>query len=42
MVHRNYTAGCLKLTTDLKECLDDVEVVFSAVDPPPDEDGNAD
>ena len=42
MVHRKYTAGCLKLTTDLKECLDDVEVVFSAVDPPPDEDGNAD
>ena len=30
MVHRNYTAGRLKFTTDLKECLDDVEVVFSA------------
>lgn len=42
MVHRNYTAGRLKFTTDLEECLDDVEVVFSAVDPPPDEDGNAD
>ena len=42
MVHRNYTAGRLKFTTDLKECLDDVEVVFSAVGTPPDEDGSAD
>ena len=42
MVHRNYTAGRLKFTTDLKECLDEVEVVFSAVGTPPDEDGNAD
>ncbi len=31
MVLRNYKAGRLKFTTDLKEVLDDVEVVFSAV-----------
>ena len=31
MVHRNYAAGRLKFTTDLQECLDDVEAVFSAV-----------
>ena len=42
MVHRNYTAGRLKFTTDLKECLDEVEVIFSAVGTPPDEDGSAD
>lgn len=42
MVHRNYKAGRLKFTTNLKECLDDVEVVFSAVGTPPDEDGSAD
>lgn len=42
MVHRNYTAGRLKFTTDLTECLDEVEVVFSAVGTPPDEDGSAD
>ncbi|SFT01724.1 UDPglucose 6-dehydrogenase [Porphyromonadaceae bacterium NLAE-zl-C104] len=42
MVHRNYKAGRLKFTTDLKECLDDVEIVFSAVGTPPDEDGSAD
>lgn len=42
MVLRNYKAGRLKFTTDLKEVLDDVEVVFSAVGTPPDEDGSAD
>ena len=42
MVHRNFNAGRLKFSTDLKECLDDVEVVFSAVGTPPDEDGSAD
>lgn len=42
MVHRNYNAGRLKFTTDLSECLDEVEVVFSAVGTPPDEDGSAD
>lgn len=42
MVHRNYQAGRLKFSTDLTECLDEVEVVFSAVGTPPDEDGSAD
>lgn len=42
MVHRNYNAGRLKFTTFLASCLDDVEVVFSAVGTPPDEDGSAD
>lgn len=42
MVHHNYQAGRLKFSTDLAECLDEVEVVFSAVGTPPDEDGSAD
>ena len=42
MVHRNYQAGRLKFSTDLAECLDEVEVVFNAVGTPPDEDGSAD
>ncbi len=42
MVLRNVTAGRLKFTTDLCSILDDVEVVFSAVGTPPDEDGSAD
>ncbi|MCS2284068.1 UDP-glucose/GDP-mannose dehydrogenase family protein [Bacteroides fragilis] len=42
MVYRNYNAGRLKFTTSLASCLDDVEVVFSAVGTPPDEDGSAD
>lgn len=42
MVTRNYREGLLNFTTDLKTCLDNVEVVFSAVGTPPDEDGSAD
>lgn len=42
MIHRNYDAGRLKFTTSLVSCLDDVEVIFSAVGTPPDEDGSAD
>lgn len=42
MVSRNRSAGRLHFTTDLRTCLDDVEVVFSAVGTPPDEDGSAD
>ena len=42
LVHKNYEAGRLHFTTDLCEVLDDVEVVFSAVGTPPDEDGSAD
>ena len=42
LVKRNAEAGRLKFTTDLTTCIDDVEVVFSAVGTPPDEDGSAD
>ena len=42
LVSRNVKEGRLHFTTDLKECLDEVEVVFSAVGTPPDEDGSAD
>lgn len=42
MVLRNQREGRLRFTTDLKSCLNDVEVVFSAVGTPPDEDGSAD
>lgn len=42
MVLRNQKADRLHFTTDLTECLDEVEVVFSAVGTPPDEDGSAD
>lgn len=42
LVKRNVEFERLKFTTDLTEVLDDVEVVFSAVGTPPDEDGSAD
>lgn len=42
MVLRNHTEGRLNFTTDLTTCLDDVDIVFSAVGTPPDEDGSAD
>ena len=42
MVHRNQQAGRLHFTTDLTDCLNEVEVLFSAVGTPPDEDGSAD
>ena len=42
LVKRNAEFGRLNFTTDLTEVLDDVEVVFSAVGTPPDEDGSAD
>lgn len=42
LVLRNYKSGRLKFTTSLVQCLDDVDVVFSAVGTPPDEDGSAD
>ncbi len=42
LVKRNVKDGRLQFTTDLTSCLDDVEVVFSAVGTPPDEDGSAD
>ena len=42
LVKRNVGFERLKFTTELTEVLDDVEVVFSAVGTPPDEDGSAD
>lgn len=42
LVKKNVAAGRLKFTTDLSEVLDDVQIVFSAVGTPPDEDGSAD
>ena len=42
LVKRNVGFDRLRFTTDLTSVLDDVEVVFSAVGTPPDEDGSAD
>ena len=42
MVKKNVKAKRLKFETDLTKVLDDVDVVFSAVGTPPDEDGSAD
>ena len=42
MVKRNVASNNLHFTTKLEDCLDDVEIVFSAVGTPPDEDGSAD
>ncbi len=42
LVKKNFSAGRLKFTTDLTSVLDDVQIVFSAVGTPPDEDGSAD
>lgn len=42
LVLRNVAAGRLHFHTDLREVLEGVEVVFTAVGTPPDEDGSAD
>ena len=42
MVMRNQNGGRLHFATNLTECLDHVEIVFSAVGTPPNEDGSAD
>ena len=42
LVRRNVGEGRLHFTTELTDCLDDVEVVFSAVGTPPGDDGSAD
>ncbi|MCQ2958765.1 MAG: UDP-glucose/GDP-mannose dehydrogenase family protein [Bacteroidales bacterium] len=42
LVKRNVAYGRLNFTTNLTDVLDDVDVVFSAVGTPPDEDGSAD
>ncbi len=42
LVHNNSQAGRLHFTTHLTDCLDRVDLVFTAVGTPPDEDGSAD
>lgn len=42
LVTRNIKAGRLHFTTDLRNCIDNTDVVFCAVGTPPDEDGSAD
>ncbi|MFZ4456679.1 MAG: UDP-glucose dehydrogenase family protein [Bacteroidales bacterium] len=42
LVKRNFASGRLNFSTDLSACLNDVDIVFSAVGTPPDEDGSAD
>jgi len=42
LVLKNYRNGRLHFTTELTEVLDKVDVLFSAVGTPPDEDGSAD
>ena len=42
MVLRNTKSKRLRFTTSLESCLNDVEVIFSAVGTPPDEGGSAD
>ncbi len=42
MVHRNVKEGRLHFTTDLSAVINNMDLVFSAVGTPPDEDGSAD
>ncbi len=42
MVHNNVSAGRLHFETSLAAVIDDVDIIFSAVGTPPDEDGSAD
>lgn len=42
IVERNIKAGRLKFCTKIEDVLDEVEIIFSAVGTPPDEDGSAD
>ena len=42
MVERNVSANRMHFATALKDCLEDADIVFSAVGTPPDEDGSAD
>jgi len=42
MLVRNLEKGRLRFTTDLASCVNNAEVIFSAVGTPPDEDGSAD
>ena len=42
LVHKNARSGRLHFTTRLEDVLDEVDIVFTAVGTPPDEDGSAD
>lgn len=42
MIEKNISKGHLSFSIDLSSCLDNTDVVFSAVGTPPDEDGSAD
>ncbi len=42
LVARNRASGRLRFTTDLSECISDIEMLFCAVGTPPGEDGSAD
>ncbi len=42
LVHKNMKSGRLQFTTSLEDVINDVEILFSAVGTPPDEDGSAD
>lgn len=42
LLEKNLQRGTIRFSTDLSECLNDADVVFSAVGTPPDEDGSAD
>lgn len=42
LVQKNYKDGRLDFTTDLASCIDDVDIIFSAVGTPADADGSAD
>ena len=42
LVHKNTKSGRLQFTTRLEDVINDMDIVFSAVGTPPDEDGSAD
>lgn len=42
LVRKNMREGRLHFTTQLRDCLDEASIIFSAVGTPPDEDGSAD
>lgn len=42
LFERNIKAGRIRFTTDLKEAIDDAEIIFLALPTPPGEDGSAD
>ena len=42
LVHKNMKSGRLRFSTSLKDVVNNVNIVFSAVGTPPDEDGSAD